>query len=162
MISKPLKIHRCNIFWGDLLPIKFKISILVLAILLLAGAAIAAEKMNEYTVNLTTNDTLGSYLVNQTGFALYYFANDAPGNGTSTCTGKCSEFWPPFYAEKISVPQGLNASYFTNATRTDGIEQTAYQGWPLYLYSKDKKPGDTNGQGVNDAWFVLNTTYFQA
>ena len=72
---------------------------------MLAGAAIAAEEMNEYTVNLATNDTLGTYLVNQTGFALYYFMNDTPGNGTSTCMGRCSEIWPPFYAENISVPQ---------------------------------------------------------
>jgi predicted lipoprotein with Yx(FWY)xxD motif len=141
---------------------EYKLSFLLLASSLLAGMAIAADEMGEYNVNLTTNETLGTYLVNQTGFALYYFANDAPGNGTSTCTGKCSESWPPFYAENISVPQGINASYFTNATRSDGIEQTAYQGWPLYLYSKDKKPGDTNGQGVNGVWFVLNTTYFQA
>lgn len=142
------------------MPIKSKMSILVLAITMLAGAAFAAEKMNEYTVNLATNDTLGSYLVNQTGFTLYYFANDAPGNGTSTCTGKCSEFWPPFYAEKISVQKSLNASDFTNATRTDGKKQTAYEGWPLYTYSKDIKTGDLNGQGVNDLWFVINTTYF--
>jgi len=44
---------------------------------MLAGAAVAAEKMNEYSVNLATNNTLGSYLVNQTGFTLYYFNNDA-------------------------------------------------------------------------------------
>jgi predicted lipoprotein with Yx(FWY)xxD motif len=142
------------------LPIKSKISILVLAVTLLAGAAVAAEKMNEHTVNLATNNTLGSYLANQTGFTLYYFMNDAPGNGTSTCTGKCSEFWPPFYAENISVPQGFNASDFMNANRTDGKEQTAYEGWPLYTYSKDTKAKDINGQGINDLWFVINTTYF--
>jgi len=143
-----------------LLPIRSNINILVLAMSLLAGAAIAAEEMNEYTVNLGTNDTLGSYLVNQTGFALYYFDNDAPGNGSSNCTGRCSEIWPPFHAEEISVPEGLNASDFTNATRTDGIEQTAYQGWPLYLYSLDREPEDIFGQGVNDVWFIINTTYF--
>ena len=142
------------------MPIKSKISILVLAIIMLAGAAVAAEKMNEYSVNLATNNTLGSYLVNQTGFTLYYFMNDAPGNGTSTCMGKCSQIWPPFYAEKISVPQGLNTSDFMNANRTDGKEQTAYKGWPLYVFSKDKKAGEINGQGFNKLWFVINTTYF--
>jgi predicted lipoprotein with Yx(FWY)xxD motif len=142
---------------GDLLPIKSNISILVLAITMLAGAALAAEEMNEYTVNLATNDTLGPYLVNQTGFALYYFMNDAPGNGTSTCMGKCSEIWPPFYAENISVPLDLNASDFMDATRTDGIEQTAYKGWPLYFYSKDTKAGDVNGEGVNNVWFAATS-----
>ena len=139
------------------MPIKSNISLLVLAITMLAGAALAAEEMNEYTVNLATNDTLGPYLVNQTGFALYYFMNDAPGNGTSTCMGKCSEIWPPFYAENISVPQGLNASDFMNATRTDGLEQTSYKGWPLYLYSKDTKAGDIKGEGFNKVWFAATT-----
>ena len=142
------------------MPTKSKISILVLAVIMLAGAAVAAEKMNEYSVNLATNNTLGSYLVNQTGFTLYYFNNDAPGNGTSACSGKCSQIWPPFYAEKISVPKGFNTTDFTNATRADGIEQTAYKGWPLYVFSKDKKAGEINGQGFNKLWFVINTTYF--
>ncbi len=134
------------------------IGILVLAFSLLAGLAIAADNMNGYTVNLVINDTLGSDLVNETGFTIYYFENDAPGNGTSTCTGGCSEIWPPFYAENITVPESLNAMDFTDAMRTDGMEQTAYKGWPLYLYSKDTKPGDANGQGVNGIWFVVNTT----
>ena len=140
--------------------IKSEICILVLAVTMLAGAAVAAEKMNEYSVNLATNNTLGSYLVNQTGFTLYYFNNDAPGNGTSTCSGKCSEIWPPFYAEKISAPKGLNTTDFTNATRADGNEQTAFKGWPLYTYSKDTKAKDIKGQGFNGLWFVINNTYF--
>jgi hypothetical protein len=26
---------------------------------------------------------------------------------------------------------------------------------PLYRYAPDAAPGDTNGQGVNDVWFVV-------
>jgi predicted lipoprotein with Yx(FWY)xxD motif len=131
-----------------------------MAFFLLAGMAIAVDEMNEYTINLATNDTLGSYLVNETGFTLYYFAKDAPGNGTSTCYGKCMEAWPPFYAENITAPESLNASEFTDATRTDGKEQTAYRGWPIYFYFKDTTAGDVFGQNVNDVWFVVNATNF--
>jgi len=127
---------------------------------MLAGIAIAAEEMDEYTVNLATNDTLGTYLVNETGFSLYYFANDAPGNGSSTCYDGCLEAWPLFYAENISAPEGLNASEFTKAIRTDEKEQTAYRGWPLYYYNKDIKAGDVLGQAVNNVWFVVNATDF--
>ncbi|MBN1234751.1 MAG: hypothetical protein JW999_01735 [Methanotrichaceae archaeon] len=134
---------------------------MLLAFSLLASMAIAAEEMGEYSVNLATNDTLGTYLVNETGFSLYYFAKDAPGNGSSTCYNECLTAWPPFYAENISVPEGLNASEFTVAIRTDGKEQTAYRGWPLYYYNKDMEPGDILGQAVNDVWFVVNATDFE-
>jgi predicted lipoprotein with Yx(FWY)xxD motif len=28
----------------------------------------------------------------------------------------------------------------------------AYEGKPLYTYSKDKKPGDATGEGVGGVW----------
>jgi len=142
------------------LPLKPKVGFLLLAFSLLATAAIAAEEMGGYTVDVATNKTLGSYLVNDTGFTLYHFLKDAPGNGTSTCYGKCAGTWPPFYAENVTVPEGLNASDFTTVMRTDGKEQTAYMGWPLYFYFKDTEPGDVYGQGINNIWFVVNPEKF--
>lgn len=41
-------------------------------------------------------------------------------------------------------------------TREDGAEQVTYGGWPLYHFAGDEAPGDTNGQGVNDVWFVVD------
>jgi hypothetical protein len=38
------------------------------------------------------------------------------------------------------------------------MKQTAFMGRPLYYYSGDKKPGDTNGQGFNNLWYVANVT----
>jgi predicted lipoprotein with Yx(FWY)xxD motif len=122
----------------------------------LTVAGVAEEDMGNYSVNLATNDTLGTYLVNQTGFTLYYFMNDAPGNGISNCTGKCSEIWPVFYEEPLTVPSSLNATDFTSHIREDGKWQTAYKEWPLYLYIKDTQPKDAYGQGFNKLWFVVN------
>ena len=31
-------------------------------------------------------------------------------------------------------------------------------GRPLYYYSGDKNPGETNGQGFNNLWYVSNTS----
>lgn len=118
------------------------------------NATMAENEM--YTVNVSSSADLGMYLVNETGFTLYYFTNDAQGKGTSACNGQCAVNWPPFYAEKIVVPMGLNASDFTSMMRTDGKEQTAYKGWPLYHYSMDMKSGDALGQGKNNVWFVVN------
>ena len=160
-LASSTKSLRCyeyhNNIFGDHL--KKGLVVLALAAVMLATASAqmnSASAENEmYTVNTSSNASLGMYLVNATGFTLYYFMNDAPGKGTSACSGQCVGLWPPFYAEKIVVPAGLNASDFTSFMRTDGKEQTAYKGWPLYLYSKDMKKGDAMGQGVLGIWFVV-------
>lgn len=136
-----------------------KLTFLVFVVSLLATAAMA-EMTGNYAVDIASNETLGTYLVNDTGFTLYYFANDAPGNGTSTCYGECVRLWPLFYAENIVIPEGLNETDFTVVEREDGKLQTAYKGWPLYFYYLDMKKGDALGQGVRDVWFVVNPTEF--
>jgi predicted lipoprotein with Yx(FWY)xxD motif len=134
-----------------------------MGLLLLATAALIAVAVGqdmEYSVNIANNTTLGNYLANETGFTLYYFLNDSPGNGTSTCYGGCADAWPIFYSENVTVPEGLNASDFTTINRTDGTMQTAYKGWPLYFYYEDAEAGDVYGQGVNDVWYVINPDNF--
>lgn len=135
----------------------FRLLVLVAALLAMVATFGAAT---QYTVNTTMNKTLGTYLVNETGFTLYYFANDAPGKGVSNCSGGCVALWPLFYAKNITVPSGLNPADFTTITRKDGMKQTAFKGWPLYYYSKDAKPGDANGNGFKGIWFVLNPMKF--
>ncbi len=39
-------------------------------------------------------------------------------------------------------------------TREDGTEQYAYQGRPLYYWSRDKKPGDTTGHNLRGVFAV--------
>jgi hypothetical protein len=38
------------------------------------------------------------------------------------------------------------------------MKQTAFMGRPLYYYSADTKPGNVNGQGFNNLWYVANIT----
>ncbi len=137
-----------------------KLAVFILAFAVLATAATAAEMSAKYTINESTSAKLGTYLVNQTGFTFYYFMNDKPGKGMSACTGQCIKLWPPFYAENITVPATLNKTDFTDVNRTDKMEQLAFKGWPLYYYSGDKKPGDTNGQGIGNLWYVVNPASF--
>ncbi len=40
--------------------------------------------------------------------------------------------------------------------RDDGSLQVTYNDWPLYYYFDDPQPGDVNGQGANDVWYVLD------
>ena len=74
---------------------------LFLAVSILSISALAESN---YSVNVTSNKFLGNYLVNQSGFALYYFSDDGSEDGASTCFDDCASKWPPFYAETITVP----------------------------------------------------------
>jgi predicted lipoprotein with Yx(FWY)xxD motif len=40
-------------------------------------------------------------------------------------------------------------------TRDDGSKQVTYDGKPLYMYSSDASPGDTNGDGFGGLWHVV-------
>jgi predicted lipoprotein with Yx(FWY)xxD motif len=104
------------------------------------------------------DSSLGKILVNSQGRSLYLFKADA---GTkSACTGACATAWPPLLAKgNPTAGSGANASLVGTTTRSDGRRQVTYNGHPLYLFIKDTKPGQTNGQGViafGGAWFGLS------
>jgi predicted lipoprotein with Yx(FWY)xxD motif len=62
--------------------------------------------------------------------------------GTSGCDAECSKDWHPLLAGADAKPSG----YWMLMKREDGAQQWAYQGYALYTYSGDKKPGDMIGQ----------------
>lgn len=127
-------------------------------VFLLALALISVSTLawaEDYTIKTTSGKFLGTYLVNKSGFTLYYRQNDSTAIDNSTCYGECAALWHPFYAQDISLPDGLNNIDFGVITRADGGKQTTFKSWPLYLYSKDKYPGDTNGNGVNGVWHIV-------
>lgn len=135
-----------------------KLCILILTLAVLIATALATKDV--YNVNVTNNKDLGQYMTNETFFTLYFFQNDTPGNGISHCLGECSENWPPFYVEELHVNPVLSTGDFTVISRDDGKNQLAYKGWPLYLYKGDTKAYQTNGQGINDAWSVIDPRNF--
>ena len=113
---------------------------------------------NAATFGLANEGNLGKILVDSQGRSLYLFQKDA---GTkSACTGACAAAWPPLRATgKPMVGTALSASKVGTTARSDGKPQITYNGHPLYLYSADQKPGDTNGQGLNlygGGWFALS------
>jgi predicted lipoprotein with Yx(FWY)xxD motif len=110
------------------------------------------------TIGLDDEANLGEILVDTQGRSLYLFQRDA---GTrSECTGACAAAWPPLRdAAKPVVGTDLSAAKVGTTPRSDGKPQVTYNGHPLYLYSGDRKPGDTNGQGLNvfgGGWFALS------
>ncbi|HMD79564.1 MAG TPA: hypothetical protein VKF39_06250 [Nitrososphaerales archaeon] len=107
-----------------------------------------------YTVGIAYKQGIGFYLVDGSGMTLYFRTADIHSNGTSTCVGQCVNFWPVFFTQNLVLPPGLNASSFTVVTRADGMKQIDYNNWPLYHFSGDNNPGDTNGQGTGGIWFA--------
>ena len=100
---------------------------------------------------------LGQILVGPDGRTLYAFTNDT--NATSTCTGTCAEAWPPaVVAADWTVAPGLDSGVFSTVPREDGSLQLTAGQFPLYYFSGDARPGDLNGQGSGDVWFVVDTT----
>ncbi|HEX6033188.1 MAG TPA: hypothetical protein VFY83_02095, partial [Anaerolineales bacterium] len=106
-------------------------------------------------VNLSQNDELGSFLVDEKGMTLYLFTKDTPN--TTVCYEKCAVAWPPLLTAGDPVAgEGVDASLLGTTERTDGTVQVTYNGWPLYYYEKDKAPGDVIGQDVGGVWYVLS------
>jgi predicted lipoprotein with Yx(FWY)xxD motif len=101
---------------------------------------------------------LGAILANARGRTIYLFKRDS--GTTSACTGACATFWPPVRAGAgVTAGKGLKAGKLGTSKRPSGGPQITYNGHPLYTYSGDHKPGDTNGQGLTafgGGWFALS------
>ncbi len=89
-------------------------------------------------------------LTNGQGLTLYYRSSDTP---SSVCSGGCAGAWPPIISTTVPLtPAGLSGKL---ALLTDANgSQVMYNGHPLYIYSGDSGPGQSNGQGIGGVWFV--------
>jgi predicted lipoprotein with Yx(FWY)xxD motif len=156
-------------------PITFLASAAVIPLVALAVAACGGGGSAATAATPTTSSgaaatvgvaksSLGSVLVNANGHTLYLFKADS---GTSSaCTGACATAWPPLLAKGTpTAGTGLIAAKLRTIARSDGSHQVTYNGHPLYVFIKDTKPGDVNGQGVTAfgaAWFALTPSGNQA
>lgn len=91
-------------------------------------------------------------LIGPQGMTLYTSDKDIAKSGKSVCVAACAANWPPFAAPARTSGGGE----WTVIARDDGTRQWAYKGKPLYYWSKDQKPGDRRGDGVNGAWHVAH------
>ena len=112
---------------------------------LAAGSVARSATETSATVSLHKTK-LGSILVNSRGRTLYLFARDR--NGKSSCSGSCARFWPPLLTRGTpTAGPGLRRSLLGMTKRTDGRLQVTYNRHPLYTYARDRRAGQTNGQG---------------
>jgi len=103
----------------------------------------------------TGETDLGTILTDAEGLTLYMFGADE--NGQSTCYEECAATWPALTVDGEPVAgEGLDDSKLGTSERTDGTVQATYGGLPLYYFASDTAPGDTNGQGLSDIWYVVS------
>lgn len=107
------------------------------------------------TVQLASSD-LGEILVDAEGLTLYGFTPDE-ATGEPTCYDDCAASWPPLVAdESFTVGEGLDEAMFVIVSRTDDAgDQLKFGTYPLYYFAGDTAPGQTNGQGLGENWFVI-------
>jgi predicted lipoprotein with Yx(FWY)xxD motif len=137
---------------------------------LLVFAFIGLAQDEAVAVNVMQNETLGSYLTDVDGNTLYMFINEEtvsedPERMTAgvrsnavSCTEGCLEAWPPLTGTAVLAGEGVDPELLYTA-EFDGTMMVVYNGWPLYYFAKDEKPGDTVGQGKGKAptiWYILN------
>lgn len=131
------------------------------AVLLLAGVftglALAGPILKS-----APNAALGkNVVVNAKGLTVYHLTSERPGK--IQCTGICATFWIPVLAPASGKPalgKGVVASKVGTIKRADGKVQLTYNGYALYRYYLDKKPGQTGGEGFATGtgnWYAIST-----
>ena len=110
----------------------------------------SATQVNN-AVLITKNDaTVGVFLADPSGNALYTYGSDT--KGVSNCTGSCLSSWPA-YQDKGSTT-GLPANVSTIKRTDNGQIQYTYKGMPLYYFIGDKS-NQVTGNGVSGFYVAV-------
>jgi predicted lipoprotein with Yx(FWY)xxD motif len=116
------------------------------------------KKSNTVELNVVANDQIGDFVTDGAGRTLYRFDNDTQKPPKSNCNGQCADAWPPLLIKSPGkiFPDGIDPKLISYIERDDHTCQVAINGWPVYYFIADAKPGDINGQGVNGKWFAIS------
>lgn len=119
------------------------------------GAGGRGGARTDATLRAANSSRYGTIVVDRQGFTVYRFDRDSASPPASSCTGDCAAQWPPVLASGPVTGAGIGAARLGTLTRPDGTAQVTLAGWPLYRFAGDGKPGETKGEGVLDAWYVV-------
>jgi predicted lipoprotein with Yx(FWY)xxD motif len=101
----------------------------------------------------------GKILVNSKGYTLYLWAKDKKNK--SNCSGACLDVWPFVLVHgKPTAGAGVNQKLLGTIKEKGGNDVT-YNGWPLYTFASDTKPGVISGEGntsFGGPWWVVSPT----
>ncbi len=125
-----------------------------------ATAGSTTSSTSSSVVDVAQQASAGPILVNHAGLTLYRYTPD--GTGKSVCNGGCATAWPPLTVPagttKVTGASAIGSGSLGTITRSDGTLQVTYKGMPLYTFTGDMAPGQTNGQGAGGIWFYIPVT----
>jgi predicted lipoprotein with Yx(FWY)xxD motif len=104
----------------------------------------------------TATGKLGQIIVDGKGMTAYVWDKDTANSGVSACTGPCATLWPAITATSATPTVTGITGTVAEITGVNGGKQITINGLPIYTFTKDAKPGDTNGQDVLNIWHVLS------
>lgn len=123
----------------------------------LAPTGRKAESSGLPGLSVRKDAKLGDIVVDRNGRTVYRFLKDqAWPESVSRCTGTCLEKWPAVGPVAAGDTKGVKKKGLMPFTRSDGVRQMTVNCWPVYTFSGDKAPGDTNGQGVGGTWYAVS------
>lgn len=135
------------------LPIRFALIALALTALLVPALAGAAKSK---TVAKLADSAASDELIvtNLKGRTLYTLSSE---KSKFVCVKACLSSWPPLIVPAGVKPKGPVP---LSTEKPDGRMQVTWKGFPLYTYSGDRKPGDTNGEGLRErgVWHLVRAS----
>ncbi|MFG3497589.1 SCO0930 family lipoprotein [Streptomyces sp. NPDC047928] len=117
------------------------------------GDASAADRAG---LSVRNDPKLGEIVVDREGMTVYRFQKDSAWPMKTACTDACLDKWPVVAPVDKNDTEGITKKGYVTFSRPDGIKQQTIDCWPLYTFAGDKKPGDTNGQGVGGTWYAVS------
>ncbi|MYT74803.1 MULTISPECIES: SCO0930 family lipoprotein [unclassified Streptomyces] len=121
-----------------------------------ASPAAAAAPADLKGLSTRKDPKLGEIVVDKNGMTVYRFLKDSAWPIKSNCVGACATKWPAVEPVAKNDTKDIPLKGFMSFTRPDGSKQQTLNCWPVYTFSGDKKPGDTNGQGVGGTWYAAS------
>ena len=119
----------------------------------------AASGQDTLTVRKTS---AGYVLATRSGMTIYWYSVDVKGSGKSTCSGSCLTAWPAVTGSPVAASGVQLAGKLGTITRSGGVIQATYNGYPLYTYAQDMSPGQVLGNGVGGVWHIITGSVLSA
>ena len=130
---------------------------------IMAPASLLAQPTNNFTLIQGKTEAMGKLVATADGRTAYALLTDSQkadekAAALAACDKACQAQFTPVKALS-DKPQGwhLAQGLVGAVKRADGTLQATFKGLPLYTFAGDKAAGDVNGQGFNNAAYVVTT-----